>query len=303
MDIPSKNDMVIENVICIEDVKFTLMWDLGVVELHLPKENYFYNKDYTVPIHFHNNYELIYSDIPSEVLYENETKSYSPGFLIIIPPGQKHVIRRSAHPRKSGINASMGFTIKKIPVTSDIPLFDILTSLFKDGYAEKISPKAGEIINRFDPDQKDTVAHDRFKMSLMLHELIMMIINSSSKPVEYKNSVNISDSNATRAYKITMIINNLFNQDITIDSVAKKMKLSSRQISRIIRSQYDCTFKELVTKRRMERASYLLLNSEKTVAEIAGEVGYNASKGFYNAFKKYYGCLPTEYRKKQTENK
>jgi len=303
LDIPSKNDMVIENVICIEDVKFTLMWDLGVVELHLPKENYFYNKDYTVPIHFHNHYELFYTDVPLDFIYEDGVHHYDEGYLIVNPPGKRHVMRRRFRPPKLGINSTLSFIIKKIPVTSDIPLFDILTSLFKDGYAEKISPKAGEIINRFDRDQKDTVAHDRFKMSLMLHELIMMIINSSSKSVEYKNSVNISDSNATRAYKINMIISNLFSQDITIDSVANKLKLSSRQISRIIRSQYDCTFKELVTKRRMERASYLLLNSEKTVAEIAGEVGYNVSKGFYNAFKKYYGCLPTEYRKKQTENK
>lgn len=112
MDIPSKNDMVIENVICIEDVKFTLMWDLGIVKRQIHGDG-FYNKDYAIPIHFHNNYELLYSDIPSEVLYENETKSYSPGSLIIIPPGQKHVIRMSAHPRKSGVNTSLGFTIKK----------------------------------------------------------------------------------------------------------------------------------------------------------------------------------------------
>lgn len=296
MDIPSKKDMVVENVICIEDVKFTLMWDLGIVQRQIPGDG-FYNKDYAVPIHSHNHYELFYADVPLDFIYEDGVHHYDESYLIVNPPGKKHVLRRGLRPHKLGINSSLAFTIKKIPVTSDIPLFDILTSLFKDGYAEKISPKAGEIINRFDRDQKDTVAHDRFKMSVMLHELIMMIINSSSKYVEYKNNANISDSNPTRAYKINMIISNLYRQDITIDSVAKKLKLSSRQISRIIRSQYDCTFKELITNRRMERASYLLLNSEKTVAEISGEVGYNTAKGFYKAFKNHYGCLPTEYRK------
>ena len=45
----------------------------------------------------------------------------------------------------------------------------------------------------------------------------------------------------------------------------------------------------------------LLAKTDYTVSEIARWVGYASLAGFYAAFKNQYGCLPTEYRKKNAK--
>ena len=44
-----------------------------------------------------------------------------------------------------------------------------------------------------------------------------------------------------------------------------------------------------------------LAKTDYTVSEIAQWVGYASLAGFYAAFKNQYGCLPTEYRKKNAK--
>ncbi len=291
-----KEEIVVENTICIEDVKFTIMWDMGIVDLNIPRTGYFYNQNYTTPIHSHNHYEMTYSVNNLEIIYEDETQLYEPGTLVVVPPGKNHVQRRGPCAVR-GVNSCLQFCMQKLPVTSDVPLFDILTKILDNTYAQKCPKRALEIISSLDSDSDKNISDDKISVSLAFHELVSIIIKSASDKYEINPNKKISDSNSTRAYKIHMIISNNFIDDITIEYVAKKLGLSTRQITRIIKTVYGKTFKELIIERRMKLAAKLLLTTDKNITEIASSVGYNASKGFYNAFKGYYGCLPTEYRK------
>lgn len=297
-----REEVVVENTICIEDVKFTLMWDLGFLELNIPKSNYFYNQFYNVPLHSHEYYEMTYSNDELELIYEDKTRFFEGGTLVVTPPGKNHAQRRSPSYKNAG-NATLSFCMKKLPVSSDIPLYDILIKLFDNDYAFRCPKRALEIISSFDRDTQNTIAGDKIAISLALHELISIMIKVAGKKSETKPSKKISDSNAARTYKIHMILSNYYADDISVEYIAKKLGLSTRQVTRIIKSVYGKTFKEILVERRMKLAAKKLVETDQNIAEIASSVGYNAAKGFYNAFKKYYGCLPTEYRKKQTENK
>ena len=48
---------------------------------------------------------------------------------------------------------------------------------------------------------------------------------------------------------------------------------------------------------RMEKAASLLRETELSVAEIAGQVGYESQSKFTAAFKEQFGQLPKEYRR------
>ena len=48
---------------------------------------------------------------------------------------------------------------------------------------------------------------------------------------------------------------------------------------------------------RMERAAALLRETDLSVAEIAGQVGYESQSKFTAAFKEQFGQLPKEYRR------
>jgi len=52
-----------------------------------------------------------------------------------------------------------------------------------------------------------------------------------------------------------------------------------------------------LTSVRLEKACYFLLESNMSIAEIAGAVGYNNPLYFSRIFKKYYGVSPSNYKK------
>ncbi len=54
---------------------------------------------------------------------------------------------------------------------------------------------------------------------------------------------------------------------------------------------------DFIHKIRFNRACQLLKEGKYTVSEISFMVGYNTPSYFAARFKKYIGCLPTEYGK------
>lgn len=55
---------------------------------------------------------------------------------------------------------------------------------------------------------------------------------------------------------------------------------------------------DFIRKVRFKRATELLKSGRYTVTEVSSMVGFNSSSYFATCFKKYIGCLPTEYIKK-----
>lgn len=80
------------------------------------------------------------------------------------------------------------------------------------------------------------------------------------------------------------------------EAVAKHLGISAAQLSRIIKRNYGTNYSQLMTRLRMVDAKKLL-QSERTITEIAKSLGYTTYNGFAAAFKKYYGCAPESMRK------
>lgn len=51
-----------------------------------------------------------------------------------------------------------------------------------------------------------------------------------------------------------------------------------------------------VTQYRLDKSTALLKDTDKTVTEIATAVGFNGSSYYAEAFRKWYGTSPTEFR-------
>ena len=69
-------------------------------------------------------------------------------------------------------------------------------------------------------------------------------------------------------------------------------------ISRLLKKYTGGNFKELLQKRKLEQASYLLLNTTLSTAKILEAIGYDNSSYFHRKFKEYYGVSPKTYRSK-----
>lgn len=85
----------------------------------------------------------------------------------------------------------------------------------------------------------------------------------------------------------------------SISGLAKRMFLSERQVSRLVKKVYGCTFPQIINRRRMQAAATLLKNSDYRVEEIIDFLGIENKNYFFVAFKKFYGVSPLKYKNDQ----
>jgi AraC-like DNA-binding protein len=87
----------------------------------------------------------------------------------------------------------------------------------------------------------------------------------------------------------------------TLMRLAREAGYCSEHLRRLCRWQLGRSPVQHVTYLRLRRAAQLLATTEHTVEAIAHEVGYQSSFVFSNAFTKWIGWRPSDYRRKQHE--
>lgn len=90
---------------------------------------------------------------------------------------------------------------------------------------------------------------------------------------------------------------NYTNSDITLESTAQQLQVSSVYMSRIIKQELGTNFIQFLTQLRIKKAIQLLNSTELTILEIAEQVGYDSQHYFSTSFKKMIGVSPLQYRK------
>lgn len=94
------------------------------------------------------------------------------------------------------------------------------------------------------------------------------------------------------------ILANMGNADMKMDDLGAEMQLSKVQLYRKVKAMTGKTPVELLKEMRLQRAYTLLMQTDKTVAEVSAEVGFALPGYFSSCFKKQYGVLPTDLRHK-----
>ena len=97
------------------------------------------------------------------------------------------------------------------------------------------------------------------------------------------------------------INDNYCSDDISLNTVAKAINVSSNYLSAIFSQKVGDSFIEYLTKKRMERAKQLLRETDMRSGGIALAVGYKDPRYFSYVFKRTQGCTPSEYRSREAE--
>ncbi len=100
-----------------------------------------------------------------------------------------------------------------------------------------------------------------------------------------------------RIDNITNYIKEKYNTDITLSVVANEFNLNYHFMSHCIKDNIGMSFQNYLNKIRLEKATIMILHSDKNMTEIALINGFSSTSYFYKVFKKEYNCTPLEYRK------
>jgi transcriptional regulator GlxA family with amidase domain len=93
-----------------------------------------------------------------------------------------------------------------------------------------------------------------------------------------------------------LIVEAEYGSDIGLDDVARRVASSRRQLQRAYAEIGRTTFREHLTKVRMDRAADLLGTRRLTVREVALRVGYRQPAQFAKAFRRHQGLAPSAFR-------
>lgn len=85
------------------------------------------------------------------------------------------------------------------------------------------------------------------------------------------------------------------------DLAAGHVGLSTNYLRKLFKEYYGASLSDYIRTQRMEKAKELLASTHKTVAEIMEYTGYANRSSFFQAFKRYTGRTPEQYRSEQGE--
>lgn len=124
------------------------------------------------------------------------------------------------------------------------------------------------------------------------------------EPLELKDvfyglekAINDRSNKAPIVLEIERYINRNYSYDkLTIDEVARNMRISQNYLTRLLKKETGMSFIEYLTYVRIQRAIELMKDPSIKIYEIANLVGYSTQHYFSNVFKKNMGISPNEYR-------
>ena len=97
------------------------------------------------------------------------------------------------------------------------------------------------------------------------------------------------------------ILKNMSNTKLKMDDLGADMGISRVQLYRKVKAMTGMSPVELLKEMRLQRAMKLLKATDKTVAEVAYEVGFGTPGYFSSCFKKQYGKYPTDIKEDAKE--
>ena len=82
----------------------------------------------------------------------------------------------------------------------------------------------------------------------------------------------------------------------TVEESAHLAGVSARTLRRVLRADYDTSFRKIVEQTRMREAFFLLSQCDLCLKEIAHHLGYSGNDNFTHAFRRWTGRTPSDYR-------
>lgn len=88
-----------------------------------------------------------------------------------------------------------------------------------------------------------------------------------------------------------------YAQPLDVPALARIAHVSEAHFTRVFRATFGETPHRYLQRRRVERAMFLLRESERSVTDICMEVGFGSLGTFSRTFREIVGKSPREYRK------
>ena len=230
--------------------------------------------------HLHDSFEWIFvNEGEVEVTVDGQCFSVGAGQAILIFPNQIHQAdtRTASQTRLFVFENSLIGEFARIAKGSvvDHPVF------FVDGEALFCNMQAA--------------GESRYLLKSYLYR---MIDDFSRSCGAYRKRMN---KPAEHIGQVLTFISEHYAEPISMQDAARSIGYDHHYLSNLLQKGMHTTFRSLLNEYRISYAKYLLLTSQSTISQIAGECGYESLCSFNRNFKEQSGITPTAYRERATK--
>ena len=231
-----------------------------------------------VPLHTHENAHFLFVVMGEyEAMVKVKKQSFSTSSMLYYPAGTTHRDHFYTQGERRFMTVSLtSETTKKL--SKEINFIDYST----DFNCAEISWLGKRICRELQtPDSLSAIVMDAMANELLVYSA--RNLDKSEKPPAWLR----------KAYEL---INDCCTESITIAEIAAIVGVHSIHLARTFRRFFNCSPGEYLRKCRIELATNLLLNSKKTLVDIALITGFSDQTQFTQSFKKGTGMTPAQFR-------
>lgn len=153
------------------------------------------------------------------------------------------------------------------------------------GKAGVVPHTGSDLTGLFDPLVTLLDREEPFRAALMLQQLL----TDALPPIGHTEA-------RQRLEEVIRRIRTQYAQCLTLEDLAAAHGSSPSYLCRTFRAVHGTTPVEYLNRHRIERASALLLDSRKSIRDIAAACGFVHPDYFCTAFRRHKGCSPTLFR-------
>lgn len=144
----------------------------------------------------------------------------------------------------------------------------------------------------------DSIKESYFKVKV----LELLVILSGKEQADHQQPIQMVPlSQVQNASQISEYLSEHLKENITIPELSKQFNVSETHLKNLFKNVYGVPIATYMRIQKMQAAAQVLIHTDRPVAEIAYEFGYNNTSKFTSAFQKIIGDTPSEYRKMHTK--
>ena len=254
------------------------------------------------PEHKHNYIEIVYV-CAGEITHYIDGKSLlmQPGDLLLMNQHVKHSVKRAEL-------GDIGINFIALPEFFDIPLQMMrkqnVIADFLLGTLRQNNTVPQYLLFQLKGQNHISNLMENMIASVVCYSENEDVINQYSMGLVFLYLLNHIDKlarNSSQNYEDIVIqaalkyIDTQYSTAV-LSRIAEDFSLSLSVVSRMIKKNTGFTFVELLMRKRFQKASAFLVETELPVEQIAANIGYENHSYFYRQFKAHYGVTPSQYR-------
>lgn len=133
----------------------------------------------------------------------------------------------------------------------------------------------------------------RIKNLITNRKLMKIVFGNDAQQEPMETVVQSAESQFVEKFR-TIIQGNLGNSDLNVETISHEMGISRAQLYRKIKSITGISPNDIIREARMKRADRLLETTDKSVSEIAYEVGFSSPSYFTKCYREFFGRTPNK---------